>query len=49
MTKACMRSGKRHEILILALVEVSGQLHALAALYPAKESRYTLDGKLGGP
>jgi hypothetical protein len=31
------------------LLEVSGQLHAPAALPPGKEPRYPLDGTLGGP
>jgi hypothetical protein len=30
-------------------MEVSGQLHAPAALPPGKQPRYTLDRKLGGP
>jgi hypothetical protein len=30
-------------------MEVSGQLHAMAALPPAKELWYPLDRKLGGP
>jgi hypothetical protein len=29
--------------------EVSGQLHAPAALHPEKESRYLLDRRLGRP
>jgi hypothetical protein len=32
-----------------ALVEVSGQLHASAALPPGKVFRYPLDRRLGGP
>jgi hypothetical protein len=30
-------------------MEVSGKLHAPAALPPEKESRYPLDRRLGGP
>jgi hypothetical protein len=30
-------------------MEVSGQLHAPAALPPGKDPRYTLDRRLGGP
>jgi hypothetical protein len=30
-------------------MEVSGQLHAPAALYPEKETRYPLDRRLDGP
>jgi hypothetical protein len=35
--------------LTSALVEVSGQFHAPAALPPGKELRYPLDRRLGGP
>jgi hypothetical protein len=30
-------------------MEVSGQVHAAAALTPGKEPRYPLDRRLGGP
>jgi hypothetical protein len=30
-------------------MELSGQLHVLAALPPGKSSRYPLDKRLGGP
>jgi hypothetical protein len=30
-------------------LEVSGQLHGLAALPPGKNTRYPLEGRLGGP
>jgi hypothetical protein len=30
-------------------MEVSGQLHAPAALPPGKDTRYPLDRRLGGP
>jgi hypothetical protein len=35
--------------LVLALIEASGQLHALAALSPEKSRRYPLYRRLGGP
>jgi hypothetical protein len=35
--------------LTSALIEMSGQLHAPAALLPEKKFRYSLERSLGGP
>jgi len=38
-----------HVVLILNFMEMSGQIHAPAALLPRKEPPYPLDRRLGGP
>jgi hypothetical protein len=44
------RTYSSYSLLTPALVGVSGQRHALAALYPrVKDPKYPLDKRLGGP
>jgi hypothetical protein len=41
--------GAAPPFLALTLMEVSGQLHALAALFPEKSPQYPFYRRLGGP